>query len=219
MNTLPALLLLQVQAYDPRQDILYRAYLWFTVLGVLGAFVGLWVISRQTKVAAQAADAARLSAQAVINAERAWITVTIKWQQNVKAVFNVDSTLSGNTLTPFITCVCKNDGNTPAWITEKGICLKLVNVIPKEPDFSEIDIFQHEMQPIGAGQDDSGYRLEKSCAGTQEDRLKSTFLVYGRIRYRTIFDNAAETRFGYVITPMSNLERLPAEYPEYNKNL
>ena len=72
------LLLWQAQAYNPRQDMLYRAYLWFTVLGVIGAFAGLYVISRQTKLAGKAADAALLSAQAVINAERAWITVDIK---------------------------------------------------------------------------------------------------------------------------------------------
>ncbi len=41
----------------------------------------------------------------------------------------------------------------------------------------------------------------------------------GRRDKGTIFDNNAETRFGYVITRTGNLERLPADYPGYNQNI
>ena len=34
--------------YDPRHDALYRAYLWFTILGVPVALGGLYMIYRQT---------------------------------------------------------------------------------------------------------------------------------------------------------------------------
>ena len=126
------------------------------------------------------------------------------------------SNTDAGTILAFLNCVCRNDGRSPAWITEKGICAKLVNVIPKEPDFSDIEVFQREVQPIGAGQKDE-HLLQKSCAGTEEDRLRTTFLLYGRVKYRTIFGKDAETRFGYVITHGDHLERLPAEYPEYNE--
>jgi hypothetical protein len=39
----------QTDSYDARKDTLYRAYLWFTIIGVLGAWFGIIVIYCQTK--------------------------------------------------------------------------------------------------------------------------------------------------------------------------
>src|SRR5271170_1219608 len=39
----------QDSGYDPRHDPLYRAYLWFTILGVLGAVVGIFFIYMQVR--------------------------------------------------------------------------------------------------------------------------------------------------------------------------
>ena len=49
---------LMAQAPDPKQDFLYRAYLGFTILGVVVGLAGLYIIYGQTKSTATAATAA-----------------------------------------------------------------------------------------------------------------------------------------------------------------
>jgi hypothetical protein len=68
----------QEDAYDPRQDRLYRAYLAFTIIGVFVALGAIVVFYLQTKATQEAARAALLNAQAVINSQRSWIAVRTK---------------------------------------------------------------------------------------------------------------------------------------------
>jgi hypothetical protein len=43
-------------------------------------------------------------------------------------------------------------------------------------------------------------------------------VIYGRVKYRDVYGEH-ETRFGYLVTSMDNLDRLPAsDYPQYNKH-
>jgi hypothetical protein len=58
-------------------DRLYRRYLWATIIGVGGGFIGLVVLICQTIAVRQTARSALLSAQAVINAERARIVAEL----------------------------------------------------------------------------------------------------------------------------------------------
>lgn len=64
------------QAKNDSLDALYRSYLWATIIGVIGALIGVVVLICQTILVRISADAARMNAQAVINSERAWIDVT-----------------------------------------------------------------------------------------------------------------------------------------------
>jgi hypothetical protein len=52
----------QAQSYDARRDTLYRAYLWFTIIGVPLALIGICVLYSQGRV--------------IKNAERAWLIAT-----------------------------------------------------------------------------------------------------------------------------------------------
>ena len=70
--------------YDPSEDRLYRWYLRFTIIGVIGGFIGIGVLIWQatlTRVSADAARdaaiAARTSSQAIINSERPWLFIDI----------------------------------------------------------------------------------------------------------------------------------------------
>ena len=99
-------------------DRLYRCYLWATIIGVIGAWFGLGLIWKQNKTikdqlaemraasgqtnrlieqVSVGANAALLNAQAVINTERAWITVDV--EQIEVLTFKI---------------VIKNVGKTPA---------------------------------------------------------------------------------------------------------
>jgi hypothetical protein len=74
----------QHNAYDPRHDSLYRAYLWATILGVAGAVLGIIILIRQTRITRQAAnaakdaaDAALLQAKILLKAERAYLMIRV----------------------------------------------------------------------------------------------------------------------------------------------
>lgn len=210
-------------SYDASKDTLYRLYLSATVIGVCGGFLGIVVLIWQTIVtrssanaARDAAIAARENALAVTNAERAWIMVDIEPFQNwIVNLTHMNTELIGIN----VLCKCKNEGKSIAWITEKWAkVVTITEMIPPVPDFTDRErIFQRAVEPIAAGKNDGGgQRLFFDPPNTHAHR--KAMLLYGYVKYRTIFGADGETRFGYIITPMDNLERLPAEYPEYNKN-
>jgi hypothetical protein len=68
----------QGDSYDASKDLLYRLYLLFTIFGVIAAMIGLGVIYVQTKATKEAARAALLNAQALINSQRPWIAIRTK---------------------------------------------------------------------------------------------------------------------------------------------
>lgn len=65
----------QGDSYDPRHDTLYRAYLLFTVIGVLVALGGVWVIRQQTNHLQR-----QLELQAI--ALRQWVN-TRNWRSSI----------------------------------------------------------------------------------------------------------------------------------------
>jgi hypothetical protein len=42
-------------------------------------------------------------------------------------------------------------------------------------------------------------------------------IIFGAVTYRDIFGETHETRFGYMVNPSNELERIPS-YPSYNKH-
>jgi hypothetical protein len=61
----------QYDAYNAKNDTLYRAYLWATIIGVVVALSGIFAIYRQTKATAQAAQATKESAEATLRSAKA----------------------------------------------------------------------------------------------------------------------------------------------------
>jgi hypothetical protein len=61
--------------YDPRTDCLYRWYLRFTIIGVVGGFIGIGVLVWQAFLTRKSVEAAKKSADALMNAEQAILVV------------------------------------------------------------------------------------------------------------------------------------------------
>ena len=61
--------------YDPLKDCLYRWYLRATIIGVVGAFIGIAVIYHQTRETARAARAAEASVKLQEAAKRQWLNL------------------------------------------------------------------------------------------------------------------------------------------------
>jgi hypothetical protein len=97
LATLSLLLFLNNDTYDPLSDRLYRIYLFATVIGVIGAWIGIGFLYHQVK-------AANKTAEGVTLAERAWVLVTIKEESQGNA--------------GFYDVVLTNHGRTPARIIE-----------------------------------------------------------------------------------------------------
>jgi hypothetical protein len=61
---------------------------------------------------------------------------------------------------------------------------------------------------------DSIWHAQPGCEGPRE--LGKMMIIYGAVTYRDIFGEIRETRFGYMVNPSNELERIPS-YPGYNK--
>jgi hypothetical protein len=89
------------------------------------------------KAAQDNASATKTNTDVLINSERSWLMADILWTADVPhapypttlKVMN-GSGVSGETETLDICWVCRNDGNTPAWITEKQLWLKIFQKAP-----------------------------------------------------------------------------------------
>jgi len=153
----------------------------------------------QTIVAQTAANAARLNAQAVIDAERAWIFAELGLYQERIRILQGSSTFYGegpfeSTSIMNIKLTLKNHGKTPAWIDAIHAQVDIVDSasIAREP---ALDGGNHgPMQPIAAGAERSR-SLELTCRG---HRNQGEFLsVNVVIDYHDIFGINRQTVLGY----------------------
>jgi hypothetical protein len=70
----------RVYVVDEPTSAWTKAYVFITAaIGVVGLF-SIWILWRQTNIAQQSAQAALLSAQAVIHAERAWVMADLDFR-------------------------------------------------------------------------------------------------------------------------------------------
>lgn len=170
----------------------------------------------QIKIAQDSADAAKASADALINIERAWIEVYLSLGpepsiiENTRAVDPVHTTVS-------LEFVCTNYGKTPAWINTKQIGMMILrehiavpNIRPTETSFPLIG---PELVAAGA---DLSHEGHVECEGRITKGHPA--LVYGEVSYRDIFHKHRTTTFGYWITEDKKVERLPFLYPAYNEH-
>lgn len=194
---------------------------------ILVAIVGIWVAVRALKPAEIAAQSAQKSADALINSERAWIMADIAWAADVPhapkpTTLRVCSSsgTEGKKFSIFVCLVCKNDGKTPAWITERSAWLGLFYNLPTTPDTKQPIAFTYsDLQPLSVGQS-STVQNEPTCKGDYPEVGGPALVIYGVVKYRDAF-GSHETWYGYAIHgdpgARPRLERL-AGYPEYNKN-
>jgi hypothetical protein len=173
------------------------------VVGAVGVFMALRTLS-----------VLRRQTDATVNSERSWIMIDIEWQKGAH-IFDGTNDKGMQNTGIYVDYVCRNMGKAFAQITDKGYVLKIVTTLPQEPDFNSIDDFYHATEYL-APDSESRYLLSGiSCVGSRRNRL---IVLYGRAKYRDVYGEH-ETRFGYLVTSMGNLDRLAAtDYPQYNKH-
>ncbi len=160
----------------------------------------------QTTVGKASADAANLNAQAVIEAERAWIFAELGTYAIPRPNIQHGTSSSGDG-TPIerteimnIKLTCKNQGKTPAWIDAIHAQLDIVDSrwqIEDQPVLRSVrgKGNQGTLPPIGAGEEQSR-SLTLVCDGYRKDR--DEFLsIYGVIEYHDIFGKHRETVLAY----------------------
>jgi len=95
-----------------------------------------------------AAIAGKKSADALVASERAWIMVKVDKVPGHGGVFHGAGVGPGTPITQStgapIRITCKNEGKTPAWITEILACLDVVDSLPDVPDFKYAQMVQNE---------------------------------------------------------------------------
>jgi hypothetical protein len=196
--------------YDPRSDRLYRWYMRATIIGVGGGFVGIALLTWQ-------AILSRNNVNALVAGQRAWVMVDIELEPEGMVV-----TESGNDRTYNVQVVMKyrNDGQTPAWITERRASLIGIadNLIPAQPDLTGSEIIAQGTVPLAVGHRHGYGQVSTPLGCTAIATPDCMYLIYGVVRYRTAFNGTGKTTFGYRVTRgWDRLERLDG-WPEWNEN-
>jgi len=186
-------------------------------LASIAAIITLVVLREQTKIgllAAKTADegakAALLSAQAVMNAERAWIFAELGWYEGTSGRILLDTSVENggpemHSITINAKITYRNEGRSPAWIdgVYGRIDIASGRLEAKEYDRYECGNFGI-VEPISASSEMSR-SIEFVCNGRlgQEDYLS----IYVIVDYHDIFNQPRETRLGYSLTLSGNLVR------------
>jgi hypothetical protein len=152
--------------------------------------------------------AAKKSADALINTERAWIM----FPGYPKVVLG-DSTDSGPSTSAAIRFIYTNQGKTIAWIDERLACFQIVNELPKQPDFNALKMLDSEPEWVGVK---DGGRLDETLEAAGQEGVGDISIIWGVIRYRDAFNMNHETVFGFRIRPDYSFERITG-LTEYNK--
>jgi hypothetical protein len=210
----------------PQSDSWFKWYVFATfIIAVLnlGALAVFWLqrkaMSGQLKEMVEArkqtdclirqaeisANASKKSADALVASERAWVMADLFCPPG--GLINKEPQASLH-----VYCVCKNEGKTPAWITEINCELAFVETLAGLPDFSKAQPCRFEPESIAAGQE-RRYPLDLRCV-YEHDKL---FIVYGMVKYLNMFDNPCTTTFAYRIGENARFNRI-ASFPEYNQN-
>ncbi len=178
----------------------------------------LRVAQRQVDASLENANAAKLAAESVINAERAWVMAELSWYDKVHVVTGASQIRDEprvETTHVKLKLTCRNEGRTPAWIDQVyghleifGKAVKLGSVTKSECQTSG------PMGPLGAGKEQSRV-LEATCLG--HPKSDEYLAIYTAIEYRDIFGLKRETVLGYSIDLHGEIYRQDA-LPERNRN-
>lgn len=200
------------------------------IWGVNVAADSLEEVRRQAVATEDAATAAKNSAQAVINAERAWVMADLDFSPGFGLTKvtrdGIEHTVAKVELRIY------NCGPTPAWVFEQWIRLRVDNFVVASateypvPQFPEIadqgnratlrtTVGNYSILPMVNGQDQIKWTADVSDEGWATPDNGLYVHIFGIVRYRDAFSHLRETYFGYGIFK-GELERMPSE--AYNKN-
>ncbi len=192
----------------------YSRHQWRVMDGQLGQMRQQFPeMQKSTQAAIDSAKAAKASADALINIERAWIFVDVSLVGG-KVIYSSTGSQGDKEGTQMeLSLRCRNVGKSPAWITQK---LVHVEIIPPSNstaiDFESLGATHLEIEPIEAGQDISSPHSLWTEGRPGNMRLT---LVLGIVKYRDIFGEKRQTIRGYMLSP--DERRLePIISPDYN---
>jgi hypothetical protein len=192
-------------AYD---KWLYHLYEWATVAGVVGGWVVLWIIWRQSN--------------SVVNAERAWLTVELRSPEPSDPQIKLLQLVSEKTYSDSLTVtfvrpivIAKNQGKTPAWIFECKIWSDFIDFrnFPGKPSFAQKrDSLDNGIMPVAAGSEVS---LPVILPITSKREAGHIIRLYGFVRYTDIFGRRRKTEFGWGVWADTVLA--PIDSPDFHK--
>jgi len=206
------------QQYDPYADRLYRSYLGATIVAAFFSIVFIAMLVWQNfltrKVATAAkenADAAFMSAQAVMNAERCWLfPEVVKYSDECFGL-------------QFI-----NGGRTPAQIIVISIFPRLrptAEELPLPPTYGMEGLSFEQVRALIPGKKWAipDWKIKMSTDLSTEEMaalrgMSKRYVVYGIAKYVDVFrpKEIHESRFCYFYSPVID-EMLPYGPPEYTK--
>jgi len=197
---------------------------WLVILG-FPTLVFVWLQAWWTR---RAAEAAQSSIEAFKNSERSWIMADVHWaaddarapKPTLMRVGFTSNNSDKQSFRLFILLDCKNDGKTPAWITERTAWIDLLEDVPTKPDTSQPVAFtSSELVTLSVGQS-AIIQPDIECDGPYPELGGRGCVLYGVAKYRDAFGNH-ETWYGYTVhgDPGRNpqLDRLVG-FSDYNKN-
>jgi hypothetical protein len=191
-------------------DWYYRIYVGLTAVAVFVGGITARFLWRQMRANEIAANAAMVSAQSVMNAERAWILITRV--DNPTGLYFADNL----SYIPGINYHFRVVGHTPARITGQGFRFHPVprrsGGGPTDPDLPEVPDYRGRGQSTDIPEGgriiapetdfviaDWLENLHLSAEEFEELRQGTTIMcAYGFIAYQDGFERRAETRFCYV---------------------
>jgi hypothetical protein len=211
----------------PPNDTWYKAYVIATIAllavgisGIVMACKTLKFIKAQTAIARVSASASQQSMRVLINSERAWVMTEIQWEEK-GWVGNIHKGEESVYFSGFL--MCKNDGSSPAWITEMFARMIVADIdgYPKKPDFSSPIVIGYDflgavVEPLTVGKEHK-FPIELRCSGKLV--YPKIAIIYGYVRYADIFKEERYTGFGYTVGKDNMLCRIPigGDTAEYNR--
>ena len=161
----------------------------------------------------KSAQAAKATADSIINSERAWIFLDIALIGSKVEQITVGGTESTGI---HISYRCRNVGKTPAWITAKCLLFKIFDSDspPRVPDVESLGRFEYGPVPLYAGDESNS---EPSWETPGRPGYGKFTLVLGVVKYLDIFGKERVAICGYKLSPdEKRLERIPgSEYNQY----
>ncbi len=207
----------KTDTYDPRTDTLYRGYLWATVIGVFGGFLGIGLLTWQSILLRQSANAAKVAAEAAersanaavdnvkifISKERARLSVHLKKEErdideppfefgDLAAVVN---DLTGGTDDAFFIAVHKY-GPTDAEDIEAFGQFGFCNVTPDWHGAYRI----HEFPTKLGGDTTAEMRIDVFVTPEQINEIEEGGLIprlFGYVSWKDIFGKRYDAPFCY----------------------
>ncbi len=165
----------------------------------------------------RSANAAKKSADSLINSERAWIITELNWVNESSLAPKIQQLNRGDGATePFarLKLTLHNSGKTPAWITGTWVRHDVTSATVADPKQDQKMKLESGPEPLAAGEKTFA-QLDFVCPGISTTPKPDTVIVFGITEYVDCFGEKRTTCFGYKFTVRGDLDRIPDD--SYNR--